>query len=33
VNTGLTRDLFIELLDFIEEPADDPSRDEGSDAG
>ena len=33
VNTNLTRDHFIELLDFIEEPDDDTTRDEGHDAG
>jgi len=32
VNTTLTRDLFIELLDFIEEPDDDTTAAEGSDA-
>ena len=32
VNTNLTRDLFIELLDFIEEPDDDPTGAEGPEA-
>jgi hypothetical protein len=33
VNTHLTRDHFMELLDFIEEPEDDTTGIEGPDAG
>ena len=32
MNTNLTRDSFIELLDFIEEPDDDTTVSEGPDA-
>jgi hypothetical protein len=32
MSTNLTRDLFIELLDFIEEPDDDTTGTDGPDA-